>query len=135
MDINKHLNELNLDQSSGRLSTIFNIDESRIDEFASLMASKGPEMSDGDMTITDVISLIANNLELHTIEDLALFMFIGGMGFADQGHKTDMQGLRDNAIDLAIKMKQSQGPEFKPSDLVDAEALRQAITSSNGKEF
>lgn len=135
MDINKHLKGLNLDQSSSKLSDIFNIDERKIDEFATVMASKGPEMSDGDMTITDVISLIAHNLELNTIEDVALFMFIGGMGFAEQRHKTDMQALRDNAIDLAIKMKQSQGKEFKPSDLVDEDALRQAITDSDGTEF
>lgn len=131
--LNEALKKIKLNHDVNSIKAAFDIDDNKIDEFSKTMAEIGHELE--DMPISKIIEHILQNNEIDSLEELICVMFVGGMGTAESKHRSNLESMRQEVLDLALSLKDKKGESIKPSDFISAEQIQQLFKESDGKEF
>lgn len=132
-NLNEALKKIKLNHDENSIKAAFDIDDSKIDEFSKTMAVIGHELE--NMSVTKIIEHVLKNNELNSLEELICVMFVAGMGTAESKHRSSLENMRQDVLDLALSLKDKKGESIKPSEFISAEQIQQLFDESDGKEF
>lgn len=132
-NLNEALKNIKLNHDEGSIQGCFGIDDDKVEQFSRTMAQISHKME--DMPLSEIIEHVIDKNEINTLNELICTMFVAGMGIAEAKHKTGLDNMRNEVIDMALTLKEKNGNPINPSDFISAEQIQQVFNESDGEEF